>query len=130
MADLAVGISAYTAGNYEVAAREFIKSAHQGDDDAQMTLDRVYANGEGVTCDHIEAVKWFAASAAQGNALAQISLGSAYAMGRASLKIATLPFGGLPQQQIRAMPRLNTTWGACMPMARECREVICGPSIG
>ncbi len=37
MADLAVGISAYTAGNYEVAAREFMESAHQGDDDAQMT---------------------------------------------------------------------------------------------
>ena len=82
MADLAVGISAYTAGNYEVAAREFMESAHQGDDDAQMTLGFMYANGEGVTRDDVEAAKWFAAAAAQGNPLAQISLGSAYADGK------------------------------------------------
>ena len=82
MADLAVGISAYTAGNYEVAAREFMESAYQGDDDAQMTLGFMYANGEGVTRDDVEAAKWFAASAAQGNPLAQVSLGSVYADGK------------------------------------------------
>ena len=82
MADLGQGLSAYKAGNYEVAAQEFRSAAHQGDDDAQMTLGFMYANGEGVTRDDVEAAKWFAAAAAQGNPLAQISLGSAYADGK------------------------------------------------
>ena len=82
MVVLGEGISAYKAGNYEAAAREFTKSAHQGDDDAQMTLGFMYANGEGVALDDSEAAKWFAAAAAQGNVLAQVSLGSIYADGK------------------------------------------------
>ena len=42
----------------------------------------MYANGQGVTQDYAEAVKWFKLAAAQGYASAQYNLGLMYANGQ------------------------------------------------
>ncbi len=45
------------------------KAAEQGNADAQTTLGVMYANGEGVPEDFIQAHMWFNLAAAQGNEL-------------------------------------------------------------
>ena len=55
--------------------------AEQGDAVAQYYLGMMYGNGEGVTLDHKEALKWFHLSAEQGVADAQYYLGSIYTLG-------------------------------------------------
>ena len=42
----------------------------------------MYANGQGVALDHVEAVKWYRLAANQGLAKAQNELGYDYAQGR------------------------------------------------
>ncbi len=46
-------------------------AAERGDAFAQYSLGVVYANGEGVPEDDVEAIRWFQAAAEQGDALAQ-----------------------------------------------------------
>ena len=48
----------------------------------QNTLGILYARGQGVAVDHVEAVRWFRKAAEQGYATAQHNLGSAYFRGR------------------------------------------------
>ena len=55
--------------------------ADAGDVEAQASLGRRYANGEGVAEDDQEAVKWFRLAAEQGNVDAQSDLGRIYANG-------------------------------------------------
>jgi len=66
--------------------------AEQGDADAQLQLGAVYANGEGVPTDPIEAVKWYRKAAEQGNAYAQHLLGLSYGTGN-----------GVPKDPIEAV---------------------------
>ncbi|MCK5237299.1 MAG: ankyrin repeat domain-containing protein, partial [Deltaproteobacteria bacterium] len=60
------GIKAYENGDYKTALKEFRKAAKAGDAGAQFYLGRMYYNGEGVSQDYEEAVKWFSKSAEQG----------------------------------------------------------------
>jgi len=55
--------------------------AEQGDPLAQNNLGFMYANGEGVPEDDVEAVRWYRLAAEQGNALAQSNLGVMYQNG-------------------------------------------------
>jgi TPR repeat protein len=57
-------------------------AAEQGDAMAQFNLGLMYANGDGVAADPVEAVKWYRLSAEQGNARAQVHLGIMYAEGK------------------------------------------------
>ena len=41
----------------------------------------MYANGEGIELDNVEAVKWYCQAAEQGHAAAQFNLGEMYANG-------------------------------------------------
>jgi hypothetical protein len=66
--------------------------AEQGDAEAQYNLGRIYANGEGVPPNAVEAVRWFRLGAAQGHADAQNGLGVMYASGR-----------GVPQDDAEAV---------------------------
>ena len=50
--------------------------ADQGDAEAQNNLGLRYYNGEGVTKDYAEAVKWYRKAAEQGHAEAQFNLGN------------------------------------------------------
>ena len=55
-----------------------LKEAKGGDARAQYHLGFSYYNGEGVTQDKKEAVKWYRLAAEQGHALAQYNLGVSY----------------------------------------------------
>ncbi len=52
--------------------------AEQGDATAQYTLGNMYADGEGVPEDLVEAVRWYRLAAEQGGAEAQYNLGVLY----------------------------------------------------
>jgi TPR repeat protein len=57
------------------------KSAEQGYAKAQYDLGYMYQNGEGVTQDYKQAIKWYTKSAEQGDADAQSNLGYMYENG-------------------------------------------------
>ena len=52
--------------------------ASDGDSAVQFKLGNLYREGEGVSQDYEEAVKWYRKSAEQGNASAQFNLGTSY----------------------------------------------------
>lgn len=62
------------------------KAAEQGDIDAQYKLGNCYYNGNGVSEDKAEAVKWYRKAAEQGNAKAQCKLGWCYYYGEGVYK--------------------------------------------
>jgi uncharacterized protein len=55
--------------------------ADQGDATAQYILGRMYLDGNGVSQNYAEAVKWFRLSADRGDADAQNSIGTMYEHG-------------------------------------------------
>ncbi len=67
--------------NFEEAVFWWKKAADQGNDEAQFSLGKAHAEGEGVPQDYAEAVRWWKKAADQGNDEAQFRLGVAYAKG-------------------------------------------------
>jgi hypothetical protein len=57
------------------------RAADQGHTDAQITLARIYIDGDGVRQDYVLAGEWYRKAADQGNAVAQIGLGDLYRQG-------------------------------------------------
>jgi TPR repeat protein len=57
-------------------------SAERGDTKAQVRLGVVYATGDGVATNEIEAVQWFRKAAEKGDAAGEYSLGEMYLAGR------------------------------------------------
>ena len=72
------GLSALNTRDFVAALREFVPLANNGHALAQNHLAIIYYNGEGVTQNMGEAVKWFCKSAEQGVASAQYGLGFMY----------------------------------------------------
>ncbi len=60
------------------ALDDLIRSAEQGNAEAQYSLGVLYIEGQGVPQDDAEGVKWFRFAAEQGHAAAQSSLGNMY----------------------------------------------------
>ncbi|MFN8818923.1 MAG: tetratricopeptide repeat protein, partial [Holosporaceae bacterium] len=60
---------------------EMRTKAEQGNAVAQYNLGVMYDEGQGVTRDYAEAVKWFRKAAEQGDANAQSNLGVMYGKG-------------------------------------------------
>lgn len=56
--------------------------AERGDAKAQLCLGMAYQEGEGVSQDYKEALKWYRLSAEQGDATAQYNLGFMYVFGQ------------------------------------------------
>ena len=82
----------------ELKARRLVKDAaacrvlaEQGDAKAQFSLGSMYANGQGVQQDFVEAVRWYRKSAEQGNAKAEYDLCHMYHKGK-----------GVPQDKAEA----------------------------
>ena len=90
-ADFAAGWEAYIRGDYATALREFRPLAEQGDAEAQFNLGVMYADGEGVPEDDVQAAFWFRKAAEQGVAAAQFNLGVMYAKGE-----------GVPEDDVQA----------------------------
>jgi len=72
----------YQAEQYKQAFLVCRQAGDHGYANAQATLGFMYNNGQGVTQDDAEAVKWYRKSAIQGYAMAQNNLGFMYASGR------------------------------------------------
>lgn len=62
------------------------KAAELNDAEAQLDMGFYYANGEGVTKNVMEAVRWFRKAAGQNHAEAQFNLGLFYANGEGVAK--------------------------------------------
>jgi TPR repeat protein len=71
-------VAAYRRGDYATALRLFRPLADRGNARAQYRLGDMYANGDGVTQNSVEAVKWLRLAANQGLADAENGLGFAY----------------------------------------------------
>lgn len=67
---------------YESAIQWFRKAADQGHANAQSNLGNMYAHGQGVAKDEVEAVRWYRIAAEQGNSSGQYNLGLMYLEGR------------------------------------------------
>ena len=65
-ADFQAGTDAYDRGDYETAFKEWLPLAEEGDALAQYNLGVMYANGQGVPQDYIQASMWVNLAAAQG----------------------------------------------------------------
>ncbi len=80
--ELKQGLLAYTYKDYNKAFELLEPLAMQENAYAQSILGRMYSNGEGITENDKEAVKWLRKSAEQGLAESQTRLGWMYAFGR------------------------------------------------
>lgn len=72
-ANLDNGLYQYELRNFAVALPEIAAAATAGNADAQYIIGRMYAHGEGVGTDLLEASKWFTLAAEQGHRLAAIA---------------------------------------------------------
>lgn len=79
---LSAGLEAYWANDYARAFTEFRTLATQGNASAQAMLGRMYHNGEGVSVDLEEAVRWIRLAAGEGVPDAQFNLGVMYEDGK------------------------------------------------
>ena len=80
------GIEAYESGDFAGALREWRPLAEKGNGVAQAGLGLLYARGQGVPQDHIEAVRWFRLSVEQGHAFGQNNLADMYRKGHGVLQ--------------------------------------------
>jgi TPR repeat protein len=80
-ADFQAGEDAYHRGDYATAVREWSPLAKLGVAAAQFYLGQLYANGQGVPQDYVQARQWYEKAARQGEASAQVELGVLYENG-------------------------------------------------
>ena len=69
-ADYGAGRTAWKAGRYSEALKEWRQAARTGDRRAMLALGRAFVKGLGVPQDFVEAHKWFNLAAARGDAKA------------------------------------------------------------
>ncbi|HTT08008.1 MAG TPA: hypothetical protein VMH34_04380 [Gammaproteobacteria bacterium] len=62
-ADFGSAMLLYQQGNYAAAQQEFLVLANQGDPEAQFILGDIYANGQGVPTDVVQAYRWYTLAA-------------------------------------------------------------------
>ena len=79
--DFQKGLTAYRAGDYSTALKEWRPLAQQGDVNVQFNLGLMYRRGQGVPQDNKEAAKWYRKASDQGIASAQNNLGYMYYSG-------------------------------------------------
>ena len=80
-ADFEAGLTAYRAGDYETALREWMPLAEAGSAKAQFNVGLLHYHGSGVPVDRAEAAKWFLEAADGGLPRAQYQLGEMYESG-------------------------------------------------
>jgi TPR repeat protein len=79
--DYMAGEDAYHRGDNATAVREWSPLAKLGVAAAQFHLGQLYANGQGVPQDYVQARQWYEKAARQGEASAQVELGVLYENG-------------------------------------------------
>jgi uncharacterized protein len=107
-ADVRAGVTAWEAGDYARAVREWRPLAVAGDADAQFNLAQAYKLGRGVAVDLVQSSVWFRRAADQGHLQAQDNLGLVlYDMGQ---RAEALPY--LQTSAERGEPRTQFVMGA------------------
>ena len=64
-ADFAAGRNAYIRGDFQLAYKEFLPLAHEGDAKSRVGVGLLYAKGQGVEQNDVEAHRWFTLAAEQ-----------------------------------------------------------------
>ena len=80
-ADLQTANAAYSAGDYEAAAKEYTALANQGNVLSQISLAVMYLHGDPALRNEKEGIKWLTRAAEQGVGMAQFMLSLAYQKG-------------------------------------------------
>ena len=88
--------TAYSNKKADLRFNELKLAAAEGDADKQYELAKLYAEGEGVEQNWVEAVKWYRKAAEQGHDGAQFKVGLSYQNGK-----------GVPQSDTEAYVWLN-----------------------
>ena len=70
-ADYSTGMKAYSRGEYGIALHEWLPLAEQGEGMAQYSVGILFAHGQGVPQDYIQAHFWFSLAATQGRKRAE-----------------------------------------------------------
>jgi TPR repeat protein len=86
------GLTAYSAGDYATALREFETLAEHGNITAQVMIGEMFDNGKGVKQDHVQAAEWYRKAANQGHGKAQYNLGGMYDSGQGVTQDYALAF--------------------------------------
>ena len=76
LADITACRHAVIKSDYAAAFKECAPRAKAGSAEAQFYVGSMYANGDGVPKDAVQAVSWYRKAAEQGNASAQFNLGN------------------------------------------------------
>ena len=90
-ADFQQGLTAYKAGDYATALKEWRPLAEQGQVKAQHNLGVIYHKGRGVPQNYAQAIYWYRKASEQGFGLSQFNLAEMYAGGL-----------GMPQDYVQA----------------------------
>ncbi len=98
---------------YASALRELRPLAEQGDATSQYNLGVLYANGQGVPKDYVQARQWYEQAATQDLALAQYNLGGLYAEGH-----------GVPQDYVQAYKWYNLAAANGAEVAGRHRDAL------
>ena len=91
--------------------------AEQGDVGAQFILGVMCANGQGVSQDSAEAVRWYRLAADQGHALAQYTWGPSMRVASASRRTTPRLFCGTGSRPTRETRGRRADSGSCIAMA-------------
>ena len=73
--------AAFKLGDYETAREAWLDLAARDNTSAMLNLANLYAQGQGVEADPVEAVQWLEKAAALGDSRAQFELGMAHENG-------------------------------------------------
>jgi uncharacterized protein len=77
-ADMDSGLMAYANGDFDTAAREFLRLSEQGDKSAQYHMGLLYEEGQGVAQQMEKAIQCYRKAAEQGYVDAYFALGEIY----------------------------------------------------
>ena len=105
-------------------------AAEQGDVDAQFDLGYMYANGEGVSENGTEAVRWYRMAAEQGDAAAQHNLGLMYDTGEGIPKNPAEAVRLYRMAAEREMPLRRPIWVSCISTTEAFPRITYRPMPG
>jgi len=77
-AELNEDVVAYQRGDFDMAMKELLPLAKQGDAMAQFMVGSMHHTGQGVPQDYAETVRWLRLAAEKGDGAGQAGLGNIY----------------------------------------------------
>lgn len=135
-ADYNEGLRAYEAGDYLVAAKDWLSAGSQGDVASQFRLAQLYEQGLGVPQDLVEAHRWYNIAASQGDAQArkardELETRLTTDQLAEAQRLATLT-QGLLQEAANAPPdisRFDSHWKAGTKLHYSAPKMKCGYQV-